>query len=420
MNPLDRISAIERSLPTGERKAILYRGNNHPHPVKCIPLEYLLYNPHNGRIRSYTKSYESQFHPLNPENSIDKNVIEQFLYDSAKNRNEKTLESLEVNGQQEVGIVTKDGVIIDGNRRAMLLNILSKRNKTPGFFNAIVLPDKLQDNEREIVTLETSYQMGVDSKVDYNPIEKYIRCKELNERHGLSSAEIAHIMAEEVGRIDEWLSILAIMDEYLIYLKTPQVYTRLEKKEGHFVDLHGYLKTYKKGTSSANWGYSANDLEELKLIYFDYIRLGIPVMRARIIAKPTANNSIFCNKEIWDEFCFETQVIMSEYQTPDFQEAKSLDRFKSNEDIIRNLDDIWRSNVGEQLHSSLSYAESLVKDRIDQIAPVKILKRAFNGLSQIEYHNLMKSDKGEVLLLLDKIQEKVDSLRDFVLSDNGL
>ena len=129
MTEQNRITAIDKSLETGEKRVINYSSNKEPQPVKRIPLKYLLYNPHNGRIRSYTKSFESTFHTLNPEDEKDKFIIEQLLYDSAENRNLKTLESLELNGQQESGIVTKDGIIIDGNRRAMLLSVISRKEK---------------------------------------------------------------------------------------------------------------------------------------------------------------------------------------------------------------------------------------------------------------------------------------------------
>lgn len=41
-----------------------------------IPLEYLVYNPYNGRIGSVVKSYERQNHQLNPEDPGDKRIIE--------------------------------------------------------------------------------------------------------------------------------------------------------------------------------------------------------------------------------------------------------------------------------------------------------------------------------------------------------
>ena len=113
------------------------------------------------------------------------------------------------NGQQRYGIVTADGIIIDGNRRAMLLNRLFNTHEKLGFtyaqvehcryFLAIILPDDAE--ERDIQQLETIYQMGEDDKLDYNPIEKYLKCKELK-----TTDYCIKIMYQEVKQLGkEWL-----------------------------------------------------------------------------------------------------------------------------------------------------------------------------------------------------------------------
>ena len=114
---------------------------------------------------------------LNAELDGDKAIIEKFLYDSKVDRNKTTMESLLKNGQQRYGIVTSDGTIVDGNRRAMLLNRLFYKREELGYsyeevekckyFLAIILPDDAE--EKDIQQLETIYQLGVDYKLDYNP-----------------------------------------------------------------------------------------------------------------------------------------------------------------------------------------------------------------------------------------------------------
>ena len=120
------------------------------------------------------------------------------------------MDSLLKNGQQRYGIVTSDGIIVDGNRRAMLLNRLFHQHDEMGlsytqvehcrYFLAIILPDDAE--EKDIQQLETIYQMGEDDKLDYNPIEKYLKCKELK-RLGFSDEDIAGFMSEKPGQIKE-------------------------------------------------------------------------------------------------------------------------------------------------------------------------------------------------------------------------
>ncbi len=131
-----------------------------------IPLEHLVYNRYNGRILSRTKSIEnSRDRELDMSNKEDFNLVAKLLWKSSKSRNNQTIKDINDKGQLKTGIITTDGVIIDGNRRAMLLNKLDKK-----VFRAIVLPISFDENPLKIEELETTYQMGEDEKLGYNPI----------------------------------------------------------------------------------------------------------------------------------------------------------------------------------------------------------------------------------------------------------
>lgn len=230
-----------------------YKGKSVPADVYRIPLDYLIYNKYNGRIGSVVLSYEKQNGLLNAEQDEDRVIIENYLYESKKDRNKRTMDSLREIGQQRYGIVTADGTIIDGNRRAMLLNRIFHGRDAQGYtyqqvencqyFLAIILPDDA--TERDIHQLETIYQMGEDDKLDYDPIEKYLKCKEL-EKCGFSKRDIAGFMSEKESQIEQWLRILKLMEEYLSVYGYDGIYTRLEKTEGPFVDLANWLESYKK------------------------------------------------------------------------------------------------------------------------------------------------------------------------------
>ena len=73
---------------------ITYHGGIITLNAYAIPLEYLVYNPYNGRIGSVVKSYERQNHTLDPEDADDKALIEKFLWESKPDANKKTKERL--------------------------------------------------------------------------------------------------------------------------------------------------------------------------------------------------------------------------------------------------------------------------------------------------------------------------------------
>lgn len=374
-----------------ESKAIWYEGELQIFPVERIKLSDLIYNKYNGRIKSAVLSYESGLRKkLDSRDPKDKKIIENFLFESAENRNVKTLQSLKDYGQQEIGIITRDLIVIDGNRRTSLLNKLHREGNNIDYLKAIILPDTLEDNPLEIIKLETNYQMGVDNKVEYKPIEKYLRCKELIEEYQIPIDEVAKLMAEKPARINQWMSILSLMEEYLIYLDSPKVYTRLEKREGHFVDLNNYLKN----TQNNN---------QLKEVYFDYIRLGLPVQRARVIGNPRNNQSLITNEELWKPFYNDHISIKQTLTEKKFQLVKDENPEMSNEQIFGNIDDNFKEKLLSNLVNNLIQGEISIKE-LKVLDNVKNeLNKTLKYIQNLNIEKIYDSDKDDVCRLLKKV-----------------
>ena len=371
-----------------------YKGSTRTEIVWRIPLDLLIYNKYNGRIGSDVLSYEKQNGELNAEKDDDRKIIEKFLYESKVDRNKITMDSLFKNGQQRYGIVTSDGTIVDGNRRAMLLNRLFHKRDELGYtyeqverckyFLAIILPDDAE--EKDIQQLETIYQMGEDDKLDYNPIEKYLKCKELK-RLGFSEEDIAQFMSEKPGQIKEWLKILALMEEYLQEYGYDGIYTRLEKTEGPFVDLQNYLESYaKQGANVRNmdWTYSDSDISDLKLVCFDYIRARYEGKEFRDIAKTGKDGSIFFFKELWDDFLKQHQE-----NTPvDEETVEELRQRCPGEDLsllLKQRDNTWVEQAKGQLKGNLNRFSRRLEDKRDANKPADLLERALSALKSVDY-----------------------------------
>ena len=63
---------------------------------------------------------------------------------------------------------------------------------------------------------------------------------------------------------------MKLMDDYLDYLGYSGIYTRLDKREGQFVDINKYLKRYDKNSPPAvNWHAEDTDIADLKSVCFD-------------------------------------------------------------------------------------------------------------------------------------------------------
>jgi hypothetical protein len=408
-----RIKKLSELLPsTGEVKKITYKKAPLERPVIDIPLDYLVYNKYNGRIKAITLSYEREFGEIEPIK--DKDKIISFLWNSAESRNKQTKESIENFGQNEPGIVTKDGIIIDGNRRASIISKINEgiENEEDKIkFKAIILPDELEDNRKDIIYLETVYQIGVDSKVDYDPIEKYLRCKELEEMQ-FDRSEIADMMAVNEKQINEWLDTLSLMNEYLNYLGYNDIYTRLDKREGYFVDLYKYLKTYSGiyGKDIVDWSYTDEDVNNLKSIYFDFIRMRVPVQQAREIGRTSNAKSFFTYESIWKEFVINYKNAVNSFEDPNIETLKKDNPDLSYAELAWKKDQKWITEMKSVSDEILNYYEKKLYEKKKSDKPLEILRSILSSFEGIQKDSLKNVNKNELDSLLIKISLKIKGL----------
>jgi len=379
-----------------------------------IPLSYLIYNKYNGRILSRTKSLEKQKQAINVETDEGRNLIEKLLWESKIDRNKKTELSIREFGQQKVGIITKDGVIIDGNRRAMLLN---KVDRT-GYFKAIVLPVTLEENPIEIERLETTYQMGEDEKLGYNPIEKYLKAKQIFDKltPKISETEaiksISDWMGETEGEIRKYLDTMAVMDEYLEYLEYDGIYTQLDSREDQFLSLTKWLNTfYGESSKKAFDGYTDSDVDDLKIIAFDFLRFRNEYdgKEFRNLAEGNSDKHFFGDKEIWKSFSSKhNEIIRKLPKEPeiDFNSANlekhlnARDKLFFDSSIFENETSAFLENLNE--HKYLVGYNKAAEE------PEKLIKRASQTFEAIK--------TGHKAFAKPEVQQMVQELGDKIFS----
>jgi hypothetical protein len=422
-----RIAKLQEELKKTPRtqQELRYKGERKFFPVHKLRIDLLSFNSHNGRIGSYVKSYQRQHGEISEESK--QLLIQEFLWQSSEARNKGTLADLKSKGQQLPGIITQDGVIIDGNRRAMLLNrIAGAANEPDAYFDAIVLPDALEGNEREILRLETEYQMGSDEKVGYGAIEKYLKCRQML-GVGFSTAEIAGLMSVKETEIKDNLGIMDLMDEYLNYIECKEIYTRLNKTEDLFINLYKALKTWKKGPGKLKWQPKAADLEDFKQIAFDWIRYvynnpkkGVDVeMNAKQIRADMISNSsksIFANKEIWNTFK------SNHFQAFDNFEELSLDDALERAEEHVTLDGVAKQrdrDFAKRMHADFQKNWNIQVDRRDnelnRQQPLMILKQIKNKLDSLaEVDFAGKPDLVELKAVSDAVRKQAEDLRNVI------
>ena len=279
--------------------------------VYRIPLEYLAPNVLNDRIAWKIREYEaSEERKLSHDSPQDVEFVYQLIEEESPKDNERTLKDLADKGQQVDGIITNDGIIIDGNRRATLLRKLFRGAGTKfgknleefRFFNAIILSEYI--DEREIMALETRIQIGEDKKLDYNPICIYIKVDNLS-KADYNDQQIANYMNITEGEVKEKREIFKLMNEYLDAIGKPNHFTLLAGLEDQFINTKTVFKKMDNGTyATYDWEYSDEDVANFKQVCYDYLRSKFEGKKYRdvLIGKPNKTNGVFIKKDIWNEF----------------------------------------------------------------------------------------------------------------------
>ena len=268
-----------RKSPDFGKSPIHFNGQQRFLDVYEIPLQLLRFNTKNGRILMEIASLNE----ATGERSIDvddmdsQELIFRALWESNVERNSKTLADLEEKDQQVTGVITSDGVIIDGNRRASLLMRLQIKHPTRSYtFKAVILDESSSDdNGKTLEAFEIAKQISEDTKVDYNPINKYIKAAKMVEDYNLEISDLAKLWSVKESEMKIWLDRKTNMDKYLNHIGAVGHYKSLEGMEDGFIN---YTNLWKKIEPEHTPGVSDEieldvaDKILMEKAYFDLLR----------------------------------------------------------------------------------------------------------------------------------------------------
>lgn len=277
--------------------------------VYQIPLEYLVPNLRNDRIAWKIREFEMvNNRSLSYDNIEDITYVYQLIEGEHPSENEKTLRDLALKGQQNHGVITNDGKIIDGNRRATLLKKLfegkgkdyQQNLEKFRYFEAIILAEDISD--KEIMALETSLQIGEDVKVGYNPINIYIKIDNLLNA-GYNINQISGYMGIKESDIKQKIEIFKLMNEYLAMINKPNHFTLLSELEDQFIKTLPIFKKLDNKTYPVEWDFNDNDVANFKEVIFDYIHAKYEGKDFRnLLGTVTNADGVFLKEKEWKDF----------------------------------------------------------------------------------------------------------------------
>ena len=400
---IQKLQHLKTKDPLG-KKPIYYRGNRQDLPFYDIDLNLLRFNPLNDRIHTDIKEYEQttgmdfNLLPITKMNTI----ISEMIWSKHESKNKKTLEDIKRKNQLEVGVVTKDGLIVDGNRRFMLLLKINEESSENRPFRAIILDETYDDDPTSkfnIKLLEMDIQDGEDTKEDYSAIDKYIRVINFVDQYIESVSKKADytLLAKKLKttekNIKERYEIGKMMQRYLEYIECPNLYSRLKNTEELFKKLYSTHHRIASGGGKTPWTFDKiNDAQDYESIGFDLIRWGYNPKAdtgkwttsrnlREIYFKDSDENTVFSNKNVWTHF--KERII--DFQENKENKEKSIDEIATERNLTtieaaeaRDID--WAQKISPVIKEALGKAESKINDLKNRDYPDKIISQSLDKL----------------------------------------
>lgn len=373
-------------------------GVSRNYKVYKVRLDCLYFNDQNDRIATWISQYKEEKHA----DGFDKsnleeynNVIQSFIEESNPDRMHTTQTNIELIGQQQNGVILSDGRIIDGNRRFSCLRNLSKKNPEFNWFETVILTENYENNAKQIKMLELQIQIGTDTRVDYNPIDKLVGLyRDVEENKLLTIEDYARSTNSKIADVNKQLEISKLLVEYLDSINASGKYylAREMNLNGPLVELYGILNKVKDEETR----------EMIKYIVFSNITVEPEGDITRFIRK---FKDIVGTK--YEQEFIEKEAPLAEKILDSFSEEK-----KVTADTIANIrkDD----EIKEELTNTMEVVHHKVKATDEINRPNENLKKASNLIEEIDERIVRKlndDQKESAREHINRIEELLDNLK---------
>jgi hypothetical protein len=354
-----------------------------------LPLHLILYNVHNGRIAStYPALVESNGgKELDASDELDaKKIQEHLLSLEPLVDNTRTLASLKKHGQTELGIITIDGVLLDGNRRMSCISKLSESDPDKFGHIEVARLDRIID-DRDRYLIELGISMGMDPKVDYGPIDQLIKLDQ-GIKMKISPKELAsNMFGTSEEEVKEQLQKFEIMKNYLA-----DYYG--DNRDDDFTPLKGLDTTFEElRMLEKRKGYDDLETEEKQAIEDVTFRL------------------------IREGDFFHRRIRKISHAVT---EGMSLDKLVTSADNLKPFDEIQnqtRLDTKENSKTGVDFAdfEESVTNQDNQDQVIILINKILNSLEFLDTTDLRLKEEGPKEKII-RIKKKVEKL----VSDVGV
>ncbi len=417
------------------------RGTTSLEPIYRFRLSDLAFNKANGRIKAEVIEKEAELgRTLDQFNDTDGKILKSLLLSIRPDENEKIKADLEKNTQINPGIITADGIVINGNRRKALLEEIHDKthDEKYSYLDVHILPSAI--TKSELWLIEAGIQMSAPQQLDYSPINHLLKISEgLNS--GLTIPEMAaRIYGVTEEQIANDVKRLRLIDEYLTdFLGKEGKYYLVRSLNEHFINLQNILEWAERprGNVRRDWIPRENDINELKLVGFYYIRMKFPHLRIRDL------RDVFATSSAWAEA--KKALSVDSNLTEDERRRFSINpstEVEANDDEIadasagyeaadagtrtaaaaaeqRDLREeaIWRESHEKELKSIFQDAREQETITKDSAKPTSLARRALRNLEAISLEDGTNLDPnldeilGEIISVVNRMRKQIKKER---------
>lgn len=341
--------------------------------VYRIPIKYLIYNIRNGRFAAELLAKESEFkRKLDPADSEDAKAIQKLLLELNPSETEALMTDLRKNGQLDPGVITRDGAVINANRRMAILSALHQKEHDPRFEYLRVARLPKDVDEKDIWRIEAGLQFAKEFRLDYSPVNELLKLREGRDS-GFSPAQISQTLLGRFtpAKVEEKLSILKLIESYLIFIGKPGQYhiVQEERDVEKFNSLQAsvYAPLKKKGV---------RDPEIAKLLSFAFL----------LIQKTDLSH--------WDI------RLLSKIALDASASAELFKSYDAKKPLAASKD---------SLEESFTTAKEIVDAQESHNRPKRLLRKALSALQGIDSDN-PKLGETALKTLLIELKKEVDRL----------
>lgn len=385
---MNLLEDINLGAPVSTKKLSI-QGQTKTFDVYRVPIEYLIYNKKNGRIATYVSQFIDEGKEF-PEDDINafNNIIEKYIEQSNPDALKKTKANIKIMSQTEPAVIMANGIVLDGNRRFTSLRQLSREGAGAEFsyLEAVILESDAY-TEKDIKRLELNLQHAIESKVDYNPIDRLVDIyRDLIEEKVFTPQEYSRETQLSLTKVNEEIEIAKLMIEYLEYINQPKKFyiARQQKIDGPIREVAKIIKSKK---------VDASQIDEIKeFLFLNVLSLGGDVSR-----KIRELKFVFEDKKLSDALIEEIDKKEVLDDANDFFESETTQKDVSETSILNLTEDIKNqvTNITEQYVETKKLSTAKNK-------PIVILNKVDSLIKDI--------DKDSVLRLNDELRAEFDQI----------